>query len=198
MRDGARQSTDVLAEGDSPVDYEAIGDRASAEPGEMTPVSVGARNNGPGGFGSIELPDVQQTVVKVTIPPGATVVRAPRMLIDHDAYESLCMRHNRTYTCVIDAPQHGVSALGLEFLLRLHESGTGKVELADGPESRRDPDPSNDTAALTLHAERASWTAPVLVALASAAAVAALVWALRRWFGPSRGAVRRHVSERTG
>jgi hypothetical protein len=134
--------------------------------------------------------------VKVTLPPGSTVLRAPRKVIDTEAYDELCKRHSRTYTCVIDAPRHGDTDKSLEFLLKTSKSGKGKVELPDEPLPRRDTDSANDTATIALHAKPDRSAIALTVVLASIATAAGLLATRHRWIVPLRRIVRRHIRMR--
>jgi hypothetical protein len=190
----------LLAQRDTHIDYEAIGAHASAESGDTARFRVGLRNKGPGEFG-IEGDTLTGTAeAKVTIPPGTTVLRAPREETDSDGvYRPLCKRHDRTYVCQISrAPGRGGSDTSLEFLVRIGESGRGRVELPDEPLPRRDPVPGNDTAAITLNSEP-DYGGTALIALAAIAAAGTLGHRyLVMWRRPARADDGPVVSPRAG
>ena len=185
--------TFLLAQRDTHIDYEAIATPTPAD--EMTRLQVGIRNNGPGAFAVGGVLDGGRAIakVRVTIPPGTEVQRAPRALNHVGEYDQLCKRHDRTYTCSIDVPERGETDKSLEFLLNPTEkSGKVRVDLPDEPLPRRDPDSANDTATVTVRAARDATptSSPLGIILVSIAAAAALVLTRRRWVPSLRRVLR--------
>jgi len=145
----------IVVQRDVHADYEAFDTRITGASGGRAHLRVRIRNNGPGTF-DIATPRGGSSA-KVTIPPGSTVMKAPRELVDEDEYVDLCKGRGRTYDCSVGVLERGRTDT-LDFTLRLDDnrslhdrSAKGKVQIIDAErESRRDDEPGNDTAVVTL------------------------------------------------
>ncbi|KAB1986332.1 hypothetical protein [Streptomyces triticiradicis] len=156
---GKPQATDlgVTYQVDNTADAEALGASAEGRPGDVVTVDVGYRNNGPGGMptwtGSrpIEDPSVETTV---TIPPGTTAVKVPKLCWTENGHES--KPGARSYECTNEVTDWRVGPgerLVWSFGLRIDKASAlkpGKVSLKVLRES--DSNPKNDTAAITVKA----------------------------------------------
>jgi hypothetical protein len=134
-------STDVRL--DIHADYEVFGVELHGSPGTTRSLRLKVRNNGPGDPGS-------GTRLVFTPPPGA-VLKEPMDEVDEDTYEPYCDSGTGTYNCLVDELGPGESR-DFEFTLRLDGPGEGSVTLQDAKPSpgRRDANPGNDTAAVTV------------------------------------------------
>lgn len=128
-------------------DFAAVGATVHGSRDSEQRISVGARNGGPGELGA-----GRTVTVEFTVPLGSLVVKQPTHRTDEDTYGPLC-RHGfdaddrDVYTCEVDAMGAGRTHT-LDFTLRLHDSGTGRVRVrsAAGVDGRS----ANDTARVTV------------------------------------------------
>ncbi|MGC4984364.1 hypothetical protein ACLQ18_27595 [Streptomyces sp. DT193] len=136
-----RSVTDVRL--DIHADYEVFGVELHGSPGTERSLRLKVRNNGPGNPGS-------GTRLVFTPPPGA-VLKEPTRVVDEDVHEPYCDSADGTYSCRLDELEPGESR-DFEFTLRLDGPGEGSVTLQDAglSTSRRDANPGNDTAAVTV------------------------------------------------
>lgn len=149
--EAARDSDGTFAEGkavtdvrlDIHADYEVFGVELHGGPGTERSLRLKVRNNGPGNPGS-------GTRLVFTPPPGA-VLKEPMEEIDEDTYGPRCDSVHGTYSCRLEELGPGESS-DFEFTLRLDGPGEGSVTLQDSSPStgRRDANPGNDTAAVTV------------------------------------------------
>ncbi|MGQ4383695.1 hypothetical protein [Streptomyces sp. SAS_270] len=106
-------------------------------------VHLKVRNNGPANPGGAKL--------LFTPPPGTTVVKQPMEAIDEDVYEPYCDLDEGTYSCFVQGGLDAGKARTFDFTLRVGGPGEGSVRVTDTAETgRRDPDPANDTAPVTV------------------------------------------------
>lgn len=128
---------------DTHADFEVLPvDVHGARDSEQT-VHLKVRNNGPADPGGAKL--------LFTPPPGTTVVEQPMEAIDEDVYEPYCKLDQGTYSCVVQGGLDPGKTHTFDFTLRLGGSAQGSVRVADiAAIGRRDPDPANDTAPVTV------------------------------------------------
>ncbi|MFD8734716.1 hypothetical protein ACFV06_07310 [Streptomyces sp. NPDC059618] len=124
-------------------DYEVFGVELHGSSGVRRQLRLRVRNNGPGNPGN--------AIRLVFTPPPSGVVKEPMREIDVDAFEPLCDSADGTYTCPVDELGPGESR-DFVFTLRLYGPGEGSVTVEDEIPSggRRDANPGNDTAAVTV------------------------------------------------
>ncbi|MGW2518855.1 hypothetical protein ACWC09_17950 [Streptomyces sp. NPDC001617] len=128
---------------DTHADYQVTGADLHGGVEDTRTVRLTVRNNGPGdpGFG---------TQLVFSPPFGAVVEKQPMTEIDDGEYGPYCDSDGSAYTCDIDELGPG-SSRTFEFTLSLGEPGAGLVSLRDkGHHGRRDLDPTNDQAAVTV------------------------------------------------
>jgi len=128
---------------DTYADFEVFPVEVSGSRGSERTVRLKVRNNGPATPGSTKL--------LFTPPPGATVVEQPEEAIDEDVYEPYCDLDKGTYSCFVQGGLEAGKTKTFEFTLRLGGPDEGSVRVTDTAETdRRDPDPANDTAPVTV------------------------------------------------
>lgn len=128
---------------DTHADFEVFAVEAHGAPDSERTVHLKVRNNGPGTPGGAKL--------LFTPPPGATVVKQPMEAIDEDVYEPYCELDQGTYSCMVQGGLEAGKTRTFDFTFRLGGPGEGSVRVTDIRESsRRDPDPANDTAPVTV------------------------------------------------
>ncbi|MFJ8937582.1 hypothetical protein ACIRL0_18020 [Streptomyces sp. NPDC102365] len=133
---------------DTHADFEVLPVEVSGARGTEHTVRLKVRNNGPATPWSTRL--------LFTPPPGATVVEQPEEAIDEDVYEPSCDLEKGTYSCPVRSGLEAGETSTFEFTLRLGGPGEGSVRVIDiavtdrRDTGRRDPDPANDTAPVTV------------------------------------------------
>ncbi|MFE1802729.1 hypothetical protein ACFW9L_42080 [Streptomyces sp. NPDC059517] len=128
---------------DTHADFEVLPVEVSGARGTERSVRLKVRNNGPATPGSTRL--------LFTPPPGAIVVGQPEEAIDEDVYEPSCELDKGTYSCPVRSGLAAGESSTFEFTLRLGGPGEGRVRVIDTADTdRRDPDPANDTAPVTV------------------------------------------------
>ncbi|BCL26985.1 DUF11 domain-containing protein [Streptomyces aurantiacus] len=128
---------------DTYADFEVLGAEIRGERGSEHTVRLSVRNNGPAAPGTTRL--------LFTPPPGATVVEQPEEAIDEDVYEPSCDLAKGTYSCYVRSGLAPGETSTFDFTLRLGGPGEGEVRVTDAAGTdRRDPDPANDTAPVTV------------------------------------------------
>ncbi|MFH8470224.1 hypothetical protein [Streptomyces sp. NPDC017991] len=128
---------------DTHADFEVFPAEVRGARGTEHTVRLKVRNNGPATPGSTRL--------LFTPPPSATVVEQPEEAIDEDVYEPSCELDRGTYSCPVRSGLEAGETSAFEFTLRLGGPGEGGVSVTDTADtSRRDPDPANDTAPVTV------------------------------------------------
>ncbi|MFD6289647.1 hypothetical protein [Streptomyces sp. NPDC060205] len=126
---------------DTYADFE-VGVELSSRRTEHT-AHLKVRNNGPADPGTTRL--------LFTPPPGATVVEQPEEAIDEDVYEPSCELEKGTYSCPVRSGLEAGESSIFDFTFRLDGPGEGSVRVIDAAGTdRRDPDPANDTAPVTV------------------------------------------------
>ncbi|MFF3613610.1 hypothetical protein [Streptomyces sp. NPDC002580] len=128
---------------DTHADYEVFGVELHGGPGTERSLRLKVRNNGPG--------DPGRGTTRVFAPPPGAVLKEPMRTADEDEQAPACDSADGTYRCPVDELGPGESR-DFEFTLRLDGPGEGGVTLQDaGPSlGRRDPNPGNDTAVVTV------------------------------------------------
>ncbi|MEV7144692.1 hypothetical protein [Streptomyces tauricus] len=128
---------------DTYADFEVFGVEVSGRRGSEHTVRLKVRNKGPATPGS--------TTLLFTPPESATVVKQPMEAIDEDVYEPYCDLHKGTYSCLVRGGLAPGESRTFEFGIRLGGPSEGSVRVTDtdGP-GRRDPDPADDTAPVTV------------------------------------------------
>ncbi|MFI1211485.1 DUF11 domain-containing protein [Streptomyces sp. NPDC020802] len=128
---------------DTHADFEVFPVEVSGARGSEHEVRLKVRNNGPATPGS--------TTLLFTPPQSATVAKQPMEAIDEDVYEPSCDLDRGTYSCSVGSGLEAGEARTFVFTLRLGGPGEGSVRVADAAGTdRRDPDPANDTAPVTV------------------------------------------------
>ncbi|MEV0224435.1 hypothetical protein [Streptomyces sp. NPDC050704] len=128
---------------DTYADFEVFAAEVSGERGTEHTVRLKVRNNGPADPGS--------TTLLFTPPESATVLKQPMEAIDEDVYEPYCDLDQGTYSCSVGSGLEAGRTRTFEFTLRLGGPGEGSVRVTDtAGTDRRDPDPANDTAPVTV------------------------------------------------
>ncbi|MFC8195803.1 hypothetical protein ACFUTV_10405 [Streptomyces sp. NPDC057298] len=128
---------------DTHADFEVFPVEVSGARGSEHEVRLKVRNNGPATPGS--------TTLLFTPPQSATVAKQPMEAIDEDVYEPSCDLDRGTYSCSVGSGLEAGEARTFAFTLRLGGPGEGRVRVADAAGTdRRDPDPANDTAPVTV------------------------------------------------
>ena len=128
---------------DTHADFEVFAVEVSGGRGTEHTVHLKVRNNGPANPGS--------TTLLFTPPESATVVKQPMEAIDEDVYEPYCDLDQGTYSCSVGSGLEAGRTRTFDFTLRLGGPSEGGVRVTDTPDSdRRDPDPANDTAPVTV------------------------------------------------
>jgi len=125
-------------------DYQVSDVELRGDPDDKRTVRLTVRNNGPGNPGDA-------TKLEFIPPPDATVLKEPMEAIDDDDYEPYCDNEGWGYVCDVRELAPGKTRT-FEFTLRLGEPGEGTVSLVNtGTEdARRDPNPANDKASVTV------------------------------------------------
>lgn len=135
-------------------DYRVTGADLHGDPGDIRKVRLVVRNDGPGDPG-------YSTRLIFEPPPGTFVLKQPMTEIDDGDFEPYCDNGWFVYTCDVARLAPGTTRT-FEFTVRLGDPGTGSVRLKDktpdksapsdarAMQGRHDPDPSNDSASVTV------------------------------------------------
>ena len=142
---GGGSTTVVL---DTYADYEVSAVELKGAPGDKKTFEIKVRNNGPA--------DVGSPVELVFEPPlGTTMVEQPMTEYDDGVYEPYCESNGYTYTCDVGDVKPDDTRT-FEFTALLGDPGEGTLSLVNKKPSspwdtgRRDPDPANDSATITV------------------------------------------------
>jgi hypothetical protein len=129
-------------------DYEVTGVTLHGDPGDTRELRVTVRNNGPGDPGAAAELIFEQ-------PLDSGVLSQPMTEIDDGQYGPYCETNLAAYTCPVQELAPGKSRT-FAFTLRLGAPGVGRVSVRDTEDAtrsrlvRRDPDPANDEAPITV------------------------------------------------
>ncbi|MFF7561849.1 hypothetical protein ACFZB4_17990 [Streptomyces pseudovenezuelae] len=133
---------------DTHADYQVSAVALHGAPGTRRTFRIEVRNNGPADAGTA-------TDLVFEPPLELRVVKEPVEEYDDGAYRAYCDNNGFTYTCAVPDLRPGETR-SFEFTAELGAPGRGVLSLQEkdpaGPwdGSRRDPDPSNDEAAIRV------------------------------------------------
>ncbi len=133
---------------DTRADYELSDVTVHGDPGDERGVRLTVHNEGPGD------PGLSARLV-FEPPPGSGVVKQPMAQVDDGYFEPYCAEKDFTYICDVGELAPGKSRT-FDFTLHLGEPGTGRIALRSivvpdgGRTDRRDPDPTDDSALVTV------------------------------------------------
>jgi hypothetical protein len=133
---------------DTHADYAVSDVDLHGDPGTKRTFRLTVRNNGPADSGP-------STQLVFSPPLGMTMLKQPMEEYDDDVFRPYCQSNGFAYTCEVGELKPGKTRT-FEFTMRLGEPGEGSLSLQDKKPAgewdngRRDPDPANDEATITV------------------------------------------------
>ncbi|WP_435177414.1 LPXTG cell wall anchor domain-containing protein [Actinacidiphila sp. bgisy145] len=162
---GEQKTADWTVDTDNTADLAAVGDTASGKPGDTVQVVAAIRNNGPASVDNETSDD--QLGVMVDVPEGTTAVKVPdACYTSTEAGPGTQKTGAPKYICWTKPPLRPGASVKMPFTLRIDADApalaTGTVRATTVYDSPLpfDTDPTDNTAALTVHVEGGATATP--------------------------------------